>query len=60
MLDSKTPVDVAAIATLGASFVSILPQIATVFTIVWLAIRIWETDTVQRLLGRKGKRDDRC
>jgi hypothetical protein len=32
-----------------------LPSIAAAFTIVWTIIRIWETDTVQRWLGRKGK-----
>jgi hypothetical protein len=32
-----------------------LPAVAAAFSIVWSAIRIWETDTVQGLLGRKGK-----
>ena len=40
-------------ATLGA-LVSWLPSIAALLTIVWTAIRIFETQTVQRLLGREG------
>jgi hypothetical protein len=34
-----------------------LPSIAALFTIVWTLIRIWETETVQNLLGRKGTKD---
>jgi hypothetical protein len=34
-----------------------LPSIAAIFTIVWTLIRIWETTTVQTLLGRKGTKD---
>jgi hypothetical protein len=32
--------------------VSALPSIATLLTVVWMLIRIFETRTVQRLLGR--------
>jgi hypothetical protein len=34
-----------------------LPSIAALFTILWTGIRIWETDTVQRILGRKDDDD---
>jgi len=30
-----------------------LPSIAALFTIIWTSIRIYETDTVQKLLGKK-------
>jgi hypothetical protein len=30
-----------------------LPAVAALFTIVWTAIRIWETKTVQQLINRK-------
>jgi hypothetical protein len=30
-----------------------LPPVASLFTIVWLGLRIYESDTVQGLLGRK-------
>jgi hypothetical protein len=35
------------------TLLDILPAVAAVFTIIWTAIRIYETDTVQRLLGRE-------
>jgi len=44
---------VSVIATVG-SLIEMLPSIAALFTIVWTGIRIYETDTVQKLLGRKG------
>lgn len=44
--------DGAAIVVAGASLVGLLPAIAALLTIVWTGIRIWETKTVQRLLGR--------
>ena len=44
---------VSVIATVG-SLIQMLPSIAALFTIVWTSIRIYETDTVQKLLGRKG------
>lgn len=34
-------------------FVSALPAVATLLTIVWMGIRIYETDTVQKWLGKK-------
>ena len=30
-----------------------LPSISALFTIVWMAIRIYETRTVRRLLGKR-------
>jgi len=34
-----------------------LPSVAALFTILWTGIRIWETDTVQRMLGRTSSDD---
>ncbi len=45
--------DVASIGVLGATLLKWLPAIAALFTIVWTGIRIWETRTVQHLLGRE-------
>ena len=53
----KHVVDAMSVATVVATLVDMLPSIAATFTIVWTGIRIWETDTVQRLFGRKGKDD---
>jgi len=48
--------DVLSIATLLGSLASILPAVAAILTIIWTAIRIYETDTIQGLLGKE--RDD--
>jgi|TARA_R100000951_G_C2601779_1_gene168411 hypothetical protein len=55
MLDeqSKQTVDVLAASTGVLSLAAWLPPLASLFTIVWLGIRIYETDTVQQLLGKK-------
>lgn len=47
--------DLLSIATLLGSLASILPAVAALLTIIWTAIRIFETDTIQGLLGRKDK-----
>jgi hypothetical protein len=50
----KHAIDALSIVTVVGTLVEMLPSIAAVFTIVWTGIRIWETETVQNLLGRKG------
>ena len=54
---AKHIVDALSIMTVVGTLVEMLPSVAAIFTIVWTGIRIWETDTVQSLLGRKGKQD---
>jgi len=49
---AKTVVDAASIATMLGTLGSILPPLAALFTIVWTGIRIYETKTVQALLGK--------
>ena len=44
--------DFLSVATVVGALVDVLPSIAAVFTIVWTGIRIYETDTVQRLIKR--------
>lgn len=51
----KTVVDAFSVVTVVGTIVNALPAIAAIFTIVWTAIRIWETDTVQRLRKKKKK-----
>jgi hypothetical protein len=43
-----------------ATLTKALPAIAALFTIIWLAIRIWESDTVRGWTKRPltGRRDD--
>jgi hypothetical protein len=49
----KYVLDALSVATVVGALVDTLPAIAALFTIIWTGIRIWETDTVQRWLGRK-------
>ena len=48
-------VDLISITTLLGSLISVLPAVASGLTIVWTAIRIYETRTVQGWLGRTPK-----
>ena len=50
----KHTVDAISVVTVVGTLMDILPSIAALFTIVWTAIRIYETDTVQYWLGKKG------
>ena len=47
--EGKQILDLAAVSTGIMSVATWLPPIASLFTIVWLGIRIWESDTVQNL-----------
>lgn len=54
-MDSKTPIDLTAAGSTGAVWMGMLPEmltvIATGLTIIWFAIRIYETDTMQKLIS---------
>ena len=54
---AKHVVDALSIMTVVGTLVEMLPSVAAIFTIVWTAIRIWETETVQNLFGRKGTKN---
>lgn len=49
----KATGDVLSAGVVVATIVQWLPAAAALLTVIWTAIRIWETDTVQRALGRK-------
>lgn len=49
---TKTMVDAASVATMLGTLGSILPPLAALFTIVWTGIRIYETETVQKLVKK--------
>lgn len=51
--ESKTAVDVVAASTGLASLFTWLPPMASLLTIIWMALRIYESDTVQKILGHK-------
>jgi hypothetical protein len=48
----KTLIDAGSFATMAATFAGWLPHIAAALTIIWTGIRIYESKTVQKLLGR--------
>jgi len=48
----KDLIDIAAGATGIMTWANILPNIAAIFTIAWLGIRIYESDTSQKLIKR--------
>jgi len=50
--ETKQVVDVAAASTGVLTLVAWLPPIASLLTIIWLGLRIYESDTVQKLLGK--------
>jgi hypothetical protein len=52
-MDPKTPLDASAGLIAVGSLMDWLPAAASVLTIIWMLIRIYETDTVQKLLKRK-------
>lgn len=48
----KAAVDGISILTLAGWAVGALPAVATLLTILWTAIRIYETETVQKIVKR--------
>lgn len=44
---AKQIVDVMSVGTMLGTLGAILPPISALFTIIWVGIRIWETETVK-------------
>ena len=53
----KSIMDAVAVSGGVASLAGWLPDIAALLTIMWLSIRIWESDTVKRIFGNKDGSD---
>jgi hypothetical protein len=51
--------DAISIITVVGTLAELLPAIAAILTIVWTAIRIWETDTVQCIFNKKTVQKDK-
>jgi len=49
---TKQVVDAVSVLTVVGTIGELLPPLAALFTLVWTGIRIFETQTVQGLLGR--------
>jgi len=54
---TKTLVDGLSVVTVVGTIGELLPPMAALFTLIWTAIRIYETKTVQRLLGKEPQND---
>ena len=52
---TKQVLDSVSIVTVVGTLADILPAIAALFTIIWTAVRIYETETVQKLLRKKNE-----
>lgn len=50
---AKHIVDGLAVAITLGSLMEFLPALASLLSIIWMGIRIYETDTVQKILGKK-------
>jgi len=50
---SKHIIDMLSLVTVIGTLIDMLPSVAAVFTIVWTAIRIYETKTVQGWLRKE-------
>lgn len=50
--------DVASIGVLVGAVMDFLPNVATVLTVVWLALRVYESPTVQRWIYGEPTKDD--
>lgn len=48
----KHLIDVASVGTVVGTMTNHLPALAALFTLIWTAIRIWETETIRKLTGR--------
>jgi len=49
---TKQVVDAVSVFTVIGSLSELLPPIAALLTIIWTVIRIYETDSMKRLVGR--------
>lgn len=54
---TKHAIDAVSVVTVIGTLNDILPPLAALFTIVWTCLRIYESETVQGLLGKKHSDD---
>jgi len=52
---TKEAIDIAAASTAVMSMAAWLPPTASILTIIWLGIRIYESDTVQSIVNGANK-----
>ena len=49
---TKQVIDAVSVVTVVGTIGDVLPPLAALFTLIWTGIRIYETQTIQGLLGR--------
>lgn len=52
MLDERSIIDWSAVAIAVGTLFEYLPAISALLSVIWLSLRILETDTIRRLLRR--------
>jgi hypothetical protein len=55
---AKHALDALSVVTVVGTLMQMLPSIAALFTIAWTGIRIYETNTIQKLLGKEKDNGD--
>ena len=48
----KTGIDITAVAGGLGSWLALLPDVAALLSVLWLGLRIWESETVKRWTRR--------
>jgi len=48
----KSVLDLGSVGVIIASFMEAVPNITALLALIWMAIRLWETDTVRGWTGR--------
>jgi len=51
--EGKEVIDIAAASTGIMSLAAWLPPTASLFTIIWLGIRIYESETIQKIVNKE-------
>jgi hypothetical protein len=54
---TKSLIDGLSLVTVIGTLMEMLPSVSALLSIVWIGIRIYETETVQKMLGNKGGKD---
>jgi len=49
----KSAIDVTSFGVVIGSVMELLPAVSAILAIVWTCIRIYETETIQKLIGKK-------
>ena len=51
--DVKHVLDWTSVGTAIGAFFKLLPDVASLLTVIWLGLRVWEMDTIKEWTGRK-------